>query len=51
MIYLNKCKIVPTKFPDGTSQVWKLIDGIIKNENYIHQIFENESEIIILKMI
>lgn len=48
MIYLNDVKIIPTRFPDGTSQVWKLLKDNIKEVNYIKWIFENESEIIIL---
>lgn len=50
MISVNNEVITPTIFPDGTSQVWKLSDAIIK---YIHEFesiyitweFESEAEL------
>lgn len=45
MIYLNQLKIIPTFFPDGTSQVWKIDTSILNSRaNCIKWDFENESE-------
>lgn len=51
MISLNKIKIVPTKFPDGTIQVWKLDEKntiLSRDTNTIEWEYENDGEIIIL---
>jgi ribose-phosphate pyrophosphokinase len=51
MIKVNKHIIDPTKFPDGTSQVWKNHWELIDNEKLIYEIvwdFENEGELIFL---
>lgn len=50
MISVNNIKIVPTIFPDKTSQVWKLpqevFDYVDNNQNiYIKWDFESESEL------
>jgi ribose-phosphate pyrophosphokinase len=45
MIYLNQHKIIPTIFPDKTSQVWKIDESILYNRvNCIKWDFESESE-------
>lgn len=46
MIKLNGQTITPTIFPDGTSQVWKLPDGLIGLQNIVEWEFESESELI-----
>lgn len=33
MIYLNDLPLEVTTFPDGTSQVWKITDFILKNKS------------------
>lgn len=43
MILLNGEEVVPTIFPDGTSQVWKL-DSLKDNHNHVVWFFENEVE-------
>lgn len=51
MISLNKIKIVPTKFPDGTIQVWKLDEKntlLARDPATIEWEYENDGEIIIL---
>ena len=45
MIKLGEHIVNPTKFPDGTSQVWKLPEIVLKNENTITWNFENEAEL------
>lgn len=47
MITINSHKLIPTIFPDNTSQVWQLPDSI-KNADYLDVIwhFEEEREII-----
>lgn len=45
MIKLNGVKVVPTIFPDGTSQVWK-IDNIKVEGNVIVWDYEHEAELI-----
>lgn len=45
MIKLNGHVVVPTVFPDKTSQVWKLPEDVFHNEkNVVTWEFENESE-------
>lgn len=46
MIKLNGIPVVPTMFPDKTSQVWKLPEQILQKTNYFHitWIFESEAE-------
>ena len=44
MIFLNGYNIVPTIFPDKTSQVWH-VQGISSLGNLIHWKFENEAEL------
>lgn len=51
MISINRVKIVPTKFPDGTSQVWKLSEDLLATiyKEYICTVlweFEREEEFI-----
>lgn len=47
MIKLNDHIIIPTIFPDRSSQVWKLQDGLIQeSENHIIWEFEHEGEFI-----
>jgi ribose-phosphate pyrophosphokinase len=46
MVTLNGVEIKPTIFPDKTSQVWKLPEGLIKEENTIKWRFEFEAELI-----
>lgn len=48
MIKLNGTPVVPTIFPDKTSQVWKLSDKVLKETNYSHITweFQNEAEFI-----
>lgn len=46
MITLNGAPIVATEFPDKTSQVWKLPEQLIQNENQIVWTFESECELI-----
>lgn len=51
MISLNEVKVVPTIFPDGTSQVWKLPSGLLEaiyknNGATITWEFESEAELI-----
>lgn len=45
MIKLGEYVVVPTIFPDGTSQVWKLPEDILKSESTISWYFENEAEL------
>lgn len=44
MIYLNDTLVVPTIFPDKTSQVWKLPAGLIQRSNTVRWEFEHEGE-------
>lgn len=45
MIYLNDIPVVPTVFPDGTSQVWKLGDEVLKERvSCIKWDFASENE-------
>lgn len=46
MIYLNDTSAIPTVFPDGTSQVWKLPDAILLDSLnfFIRWEFESEAE-------
>lgn len=45
MIYLNGVEIIPTIFPDKTSQVWKVDEYLIKKyEQNIKWVFESEGE-------
>lgn len=44
MIKLNGTPIVPTIFPDKTSQIWKLDSILLKHTNYFHITWEFESE-------
>lgn len=44
MIYLNNTPINPTLFPDGTSQIWKLPDNLVKKYNVITWKFNLEGE-------
>lgn len=46
MIKLNGNRIVATKFPDKTSQIWKLPDDLIQSDNQIIWDFESESELV-----
>ncbi len=48
MIYLNGSRVVPTVFPDKTSQVWHLPKNYFLPHNEIHWEFENENELITL---
>lgn len=50
MIYANGIKIIPTIFPDGTSQVWKL-DKSIFERGYISITWEFESEAEIIHLL
>lgn len=45
MIKLGDYIVKPTIFPDKTSQVWKLPEEILKNEDTIIWYFENEAEL------
>jgi ribose-phosphate pyrophosphokinase len=45
MITLNGTPIVPTIFPDGTSQVWKL-DSLLPDHNVVVWRFEQEVELV-----
>lgn len=45
MIKLNNIAIDVTKFPDRTSQVWKLPEELIRSENDIVWQFESEAEL------
>lgn len=45
MIYLNGTPITPTIFPDKTSQVWKLPDGLVAQQNVVQWDFEHEAEV------
>jgi len=52
MIKVNGAEIKPTIFPDGTSQVWKLDDGILASRTmHIEFEFENEAEIFQLQQL
>jgi ribose-phosphate pyrophosphokinase len=45
MIYLNDQLIVPTLFPDGTSQIWKLPESLLKSHKYdVEWVFSHEGE-------
>lgn len=48
MLKLNGVVITPTIFPDKTSQVWRLPDGLVKGdkENVVEWDFESEAEFI-----
>jgi len=47
MITINGHKLVPTVFPDKTTQVWKLPEWLFKHSSYwIDWRWENESEVI-----
>ena len=46
MIKLNNTIIVATQFPDKTSQVWKIPEEAICQENDIVWQFENEAELL-----
>lgn len=49
MILLNGSTVEPTKFPDGTSQVWKLPDGLLNDrENTVGWVFDSEYELVVL---
>lgn len=45
-IYLNNTLVVPTRFPDGTTQVWKLDERMFKDCTFVmvKWEFQNESE-------
>jgi ribose-phosphate pyrophosphokinase len=46
MIYLNDQLIVPTLFPDGTSQTWKLPESLLKSHKYdVEWVFSHEGEL------
>lgn len=45
MILVNDEPITVTKFPDGTSQVWKLTPGQMRNVAHVEWRFESESEV------
>lgn len=42
----NSHVVVPTIFPDSTSQVWKLPEWALKKQVHVNWFFENEREII-----
>ncbi len=44
MIYLNGSPINVTKFPDNTSQVWKLPKDILEQTNYAHVVWDFQDE-------
>jgi len=50
MLYLNDHEIVPTRFPDGTSQIWKIdFDTILTHKGTAHVIrmeYHSEADII-----
>ena len=46
MIKLNGYEIKPTIFPDNTSQVWRLNEGIFSEYNVINWEYENDAEFI-----
>lgn len=46
MLYLNTRPVSVTQFPDKTSQVWKIPDEHISQDNYIHWKFESEAELV-----
>lgn len=47
MIYLNDKPVLPTKFPDGTTQVWKLDESMLTKSSFgITWNFEKEEELI-----
>lgn len=46
MIKLNGVEITPTRFPDGTGQVWKLdLNGLKYKINTVEWIYEDDSEL------
>lgn len=52
MILLNGIKIVPTVFPDGTKQVWKLQPEIINAKSYYCVwLYESDAEILLLNQL
>ncbi len=45
MIYLNNVQVVPTRFPDNTTQIWKLDEKLLHEKfNIVKWDFQNESE-------
>lgn len=47
MILLNGVGVTITMFPDGTSQVWKLPDGLVKDrDNEVIWVYSHEAELI-----
>jgi ribose-phosphate pyrophosphokinase len=46
MIKIGQLQIVPTIFPDGTSQVWKLPEEIFRRHVFVDWEFNSESELI-----
>lgn len=47
MIFLNGVRIVPTQFPDRTSQVWKVDEKLLKTPPFeVRWEFENEAELV-----
>jgi ribose-phosphate pyrophosphokinase len=46
MIQLNGTRILPTVFPDKTSQIWKINPNLFRPNSYIQWDFEDEAELI-----
>lgn len=45
MIELNNFVVKPTVFPDKTSQVWKIPEGVFRPFNVVRWVFESEDEV------